>query len=72
MRNRLLPLLAVGVAYPYLELAWKRRAGLETSEGCVWGKAYLPLARWLELLIVTPIAFLVLTLLARCGTLVSL
>jgi hypothetical protein len=28
--------LAVGLVEPYLELAWKCRAGFETSEACVW------------------------------------
>ena len=59
---RLLAALAIGMIFPYVELAWKCRAGLETSEACVWGKAYFPLARWVEPLIIIPITFGVLTL----------
>jgi len=37
------------------------REGFRESEACVWGRSYLPLSRMLEPLIVTPIAFLILT-----------
>ena len=57
--------LAVGIAWPYLEIRWKCRAGFEASEACVWGKAYFPLARWIEPLIIAPLLFLVFTLAAR-------
>jgi hypothetical protein len=57
--------LAIGVAYPYLELAWKCRNGYASSEACVWGRALLPLDRWLEPFIVAPVAFVILWALAR-------
>ena len=49
--------LAIGIAWPYLELRWKCRAGFEISEACVWGKSYMPLSRWVEPLIVAPVLF---------------
>jgi hypothetical protein len=52
--------LAIGIAEPHVELAWKCRASFQSSEACVWGRAYLPLGRWLAPLVVTPIAFVVL------------
>ncbi len=57
--------LAIGVAFPYVELAWKCRESSGHSEACVWARAYFPLSRWVEPIIVTPIAFVVLTLLVR-------
>ena len=57
--------LVIGFAFPYLELAWKCRDGLATSEACVWGRAYLSLGRWLEPLIITPIAFVILSIVAK-------
>ncbi len=59
--------VAIGIAFPFLELAWKCREGVQGSEACVWGKAYLALSLWVEPLIIAPIAFLLLTLLARLG-----
>ena len=61
---QLLAAILIGVLWPYVELAWKCRAGFESSEGCVWGRSYMPLSRWVEPLIVAPIAFFVLVLLA--------
>jgi hypothetical protein len=61
---RLLVALLIGIAEPHVELAWKCRAGFETSEACVWGRAFLPLGRWLAPLFVAPLAFLALTALA--------
>ena len=55
----------IGVVYPYLELAWKCRDGHAPSEACVWGRALMPVSRWIELLIVAPAAFVVLWLAAR-------
>ncbi|HET9426432.1 MAG TPA: hypothetical protein VFO55_13765 [Gemmatimonadaceae bacterium] len=55
----------VGIAYPYLEIAWKCRAGASSSEACVWGRAYFPLSRWVEPLLVAPIAFLAIMLIDR-------
>jgi hypothetical protein len=52
--------LAIGLAEPYLELAWRCRNGFATSEACVWGRSYLPLSRAAGLLLVAPIAFLAL------------
>jgi hypothetical protein len=49
--------LAVGLAEPYVEVAWKCRAGYETSEACVWGRSLLPLGRIAGLLIVAPATF---------------
>jgi hypothetical protein len=57
--------LAIGVAEPYLELAWKCRQGLEASEACVWGRSLFPLSRAAGLLIVAPIAFVVLTIIGH-------
>jgi len=56
---------AVGIAYPYFELAWKCRGGAVDSEACTWGRAYFSLSRWVEPLIVAPIALLLITLVAR-------
>jgi len=58
--------LAIGIAEPYLEIAWKCRAGLEATEACVWGRAYLPLGRWLAPVIVAPVALVVLLVLSLC------
>ena len=58
--------LAIGIAEPYLEIAWKCRAGLEASEACVWGRAYFPLGRWLAPVIVAPVALVVLLVLSLC------
>jgi len=58
---RLLAAIAVGVVEPYAEVAWKCRAGFESSEACVWGRAFLPLGRIAGLVIVAPITLLVLT-----------
>jgi hypothetical protein len=55
--------LAIGLAEPLAELAWKCRSGFETSEACVWGKSYLPLGRAVGLLLIAPITFGVLLLL---------
>jgi hypothetical protein len=49
--------LAVGLAEPSLEVAWKCRAGFETSEACVWGKSYLPLGRAIGLVFIAPLTF---------------
>lgn len=54
--------LAIGIVWPYLEIRWKCRTGFEASEACVWGKAFLPLGRWIEPLIIAPLLFLALTL----------
>jgi hypothetical protein len=59
--------VAIGLSIPYLELAWKCRADRAVSEACVWARAYLPLTRWLELALVAPVVFVLLTLLARRG-----
>lgn len=56
---------AIGIAYPHLELAWKCRAVAAASEACTWGRAYFPLSRWVEPIIVAPIAFLLIALIAR-------
>ena len=55
----------IGIAYPYAELAWKCRAASENSEACVWARAYFSLSRWVEPVIIAPIAFLLITLLLR-------
>jgi hypothetical protein len=56
---------AVGFTYPFVELAWKCRAPLATSEACVWGRAYFPVTRWVEPLLVAPVAFVVVMLIER-------
>ena len=55
----------VGLLYPHVELAWKCRPAATDSEACVWARAYFPLTRWVEPLIVTPVAFLAVWLAAR-------
>ena len=55
----------VAVSYPYLELAWKCRAAAASSEGCIWGRAYFPLARWVEPLLVAPVAFVAIMFIDR-------
>jgi hypothetical protein len=55
--------LAIGLAEPSLEVAWKCRAGFETSEACVWGKSLMPLGRAVGLVVITPLAFGLLLLL---------
>jgi hypothetical protein len=57
--------LMIGLAFPYAELAWKCREGSSASEACVWGRAYFPITRWVEPLIVTPVVFLILLLALR-------
>jgi hypothetical protein len=57
--------LAIGLVEPNLEIAWKCRAAFETSEACVWGKAYLPLGRVVGVVIIAPITFAVLALVVR-------
>lgn len=59
---RLVIALAIGLAEPSIELAWKCREGFETTEACVWGRSYLPLSRALGLFIIAPAVFGVLTL----------
>jgi hypothetical protein len=54
--------LAIGLIEPSLEIAWKCRAGLETTEACVWGRSYLPLGRAIGLVVIAPLAFAVLSL----------
>jgi hypothetical protein len=63
-RVRLSIILAVvvGIAYPYVEIAWKCRGTGSTSEACVWARSYLAVGRWLEPLIVAPIVFVVILL----------
>ena len=51
--------LIIGIAEPHVELAWKCRTGFEASEACVWGRAFLPLGRWLAPVFVTPVALVV-------------
>ena len=53
--------LVIGLAEPYLEIAWKCRTGFEISEACVWGRSLFLLSRGAGLLIVAPLAFAVLT-----------
>jgi hypothetical protein len=48
--------LAIGIVEPSLEVAWKCRAGFETSEACVWGRSYLPLGRAIGLVVIAPLA----------------
>ena len=57
--------LAIGLIEPSLEIAWKCRTGLETTEACVWGGSYLPLGHAIGLVVIAPLAFAVLSLLMR-------
>jgi hypothetical protein len=67
-RRRFVPQLVgavvIGVLHPQIDLLWRCRAGFGQSEACVWGRAYMTLSRALGLIVVTPIAFLVLVLVA--------
>jgi hypothetical protein len=45
---------AVGVAYPYVEIALACRE--PASEACVWGKAYFPLTLTVSLVLLGPLA----------------
>ena len=56
--------LVIGLAEPYIEISWKCRRGFESTEACVWGKSYFSLAQWLVPLIVTPVVFVALSLMA--------
>ena len=49
--------LAIGLAEPSLEVAWKCRTGFGTSEACVWGKSLMPLGRAVGLVVITPLTF---------------
>jgi hypothetical protein len=49
--------LAIGLAEPSIEVAWKCRRGFESSEACVWGKSLLPLGRAVGVLLVAPVVF---------------
>jgi hypothetical protein len=53
------------IAYPYLELAWKCRPSEVHSEACVWGRSYFSLSRWVEPLIIAPIAWAIMTVASR-------
>ena len=61
----LLCAVTLGLTFPYAELAWKCRSGAASSESCVWARAYFPLSRWVEPLIVTPATFVVLLIAFR-------
>jgi xanthosine utilization system XapX-like protein len=59
--DRLAPLLlalgagvAVGIGYPYVEIALACRE--PSSEACVWGKAYFSLTLTVSLVLLGPIA----------------
>ena len=56
-RRALAAALVIGLAFPHAKLAWLCRGERAASEACVWGRAYLPVTRWAEPLVVTPIAF---------------
>ena len=61
LRRRLVACLMfaalAGFVYPYGELVWKCRVYSAESEACVWARAYFPLPRWIEPVIVAPIVF---------------
>ena len=61
-RLRLLIALAAGVVAAFGELALDCRR--PDSEGCVWGRVYLPLSLGVGLLVVAPAAYALLTLVA--------
>jgi len=66
MRRLAIPLLvgvAVGVAYPLVDLALSCR--VPVSEACVWGKAYLPLTLGVSLVLLGGISALVTYALVR-------
>ncbi len=54
--------LVVGLGVPLGQLALDCRA--PTSEACVWGKAYLPLSLAVGVLLIAPLAYGALTLIA--------
>jgi hypothetical protein len=55
--------VTIGVLWPYAELRWKCRAGFEHSEACVWGRSFFSLSRYVEPVIIAPVALVVLVLL---------
>jgi hypothetical protein len=63
--HRFAAALLIGLAFPYAELAWRCREPFRASEACVWGRAYLPLSRVLEPLLISPVLFLVFTIVAH-------
>ena len=60
--------IAIGLAEPYVELAWKCRAGFEAMEPCVWGKAYFRVAQVATIVILSPLLFGLWFLLTRLAT----
>ena len=58
--TRALVSLVVGLGAPLVELALDCR--VPSSEGCVWGRAYLPLSLGVGLVIFAPCVFGLLTL----------
>ena len=60
--RRLAIALAVGLGAPLVELALDCRR--YDSEGCVWGRAYLPLSLAIGLVVFAPAVYGVLTLIA--------
>ena len=61
-RTRLAVALVVGLGAPLGELALDCRR--YESEGCMWGRAYLPFSLGIGLLVFAPIMYGLLTLLA--------
>lgn len=51
--------VVAGCTFPYAELSWKCRAASSASEACVWARAYFPMSRWIEPLVITPIVLVV-------------
>jgi hypothetical protein len=49
--------VAVGLIEPCVELAWKCRGGFETTEACVWGRAYFRVTQVLTPLLLSPLLF---------------
>lgn len=61
--------VAVGLAAPHVEVAWKCRTppaeGHATSEACVWARSYLPLTRPVYFVLFGLLTFGALTLYTR-------
>jgi hypothetical protein len=49
--------LVVGIVEPHVEIAWKCRGALATSEPCVWGRSLLPLGLWIAPIVIAPVLF---------------
>ena len=54
--------LVLALGQPMVEVLWRCRQGLKSSEQCVWGKSLLSLTMGIGLIVVAPLLFGVLLL----------